>query len=535
MPVRKRDGSREWVGPSQLARSDILAFDADRADFNGALAQFAIGLLQTTTPVERHSEWRALFKEPPSAETLAQWFAPVTAAFEFDGDGARFMQDFSLTGDEGTACDIAALLIEAPGENTVKDNKDHFVKRDRITQLCPHCAATALFTLQLNAPSGGAGHRTGLRGGGPLTTLLLAPDGSSLWHNLWLNVIERDRFLDDDAAQHSATSLTFPWMAAMSTIQKEGGETAPARVHPAHVFWAMPRRIRINMNDRRSGNCDICGRGSDALVFGYQTRNYGLNYKGAWNHPLSPYYALDEDWLPLHPQPGGLGHRHWLAWVIGQTSERKKQRRARVVEHFLTHRARIAPGALRLWAFGFDLDNMKARCWYEATLPLYGLADCDAKAHEWIEAEVGRWLQATELVASLLRGAVKDAWFKEAPARADFSAIDAAFWGGTAAAFYSQLRALIDCATRGGGLDPIAVNTEWLKHLQHHAIRLFDHQFVGTGPVEQQQPRRIALAYQRLQANLRGSSLREALGLPVDPAAVARKAARRTKTQGGKT
>ena len=194
MPVRLRDGSREWVGPAQLARPDIVALDADRADFNGALAQFAIGLLQTAAPVDGPARWRSGFNEPPGAETLAQWFAPLAMAFEFDGAGPRFMQDASLGADEGVVCDIGGLLIEAPGENTAKDNTDLFVKRGGIEQLCPHCAATALFTLQLNAPSGGAGHRTGLRGGGPLTTLLLAPEGSSLWQHLWLNVMERDRF-----------------------------------------------------------------------------------------------------------------------------------------------------------------------------------------------------------------------------------------------------------------------------------------------------------------------------------------------------
>ena len=91
------------------------------------------------------------------------------------------------------------------------------------------------------------------------------------------------------------------------------------------------------------------------LVAGYHTRKHGLDYKEAWNHPLSPYYEKDEAWLPIHPQPGGLGHRHWLAWVMGQGSERKRQRRARVVEHFMTHRGRAAPGALRLWAFGCGL------------------------------------------------------------------------------------------------------------------------------------------------------------------------------------
>lgn len=527
MPVRKRDGSREWVNPAQLAQPDILAFDADRADFNGALAQFAIGLLQTTTPVQRHSEWRALLNEPPVEQTLMQWFAPARAAFEFDGDGARFMQDFSLTSHEGTAPEIAALLIETPGEQTLKNNADHFVKRGCVTQLCLHCAATALFTLQLNAPAGGAGNRTGLRGGGPLTTLLLGAEGGSLWGHLWLNVIERDRFLADDSSEHAEPHLTFPWLVAMSAIQKDGGETSPVQTHPAHVFWAMPRRIRIEANGAPAGECDICGRSSSATVKSYRARNYGFNYKGPWNHPLSPYYAADEDWLPLHPQPGGLGYRHWLAWLIGQTSERKKQRRARVVEHFLTYRTRTAPGALRLWTFGFDMDNMKARCWYESTLPAYGLADCDASGQRKVEAGVSPWLQGAEMVASLLRGAVKDAWFKEAPSKADYSAIDAAFWSGTEAQFYRQLRELIDIVANGGEFNASAVNTAWLRHLQRVAVQLFDHEFVGTGPLEQQQPRRIAEAYQQLQRSVHGPKLREALGLLAGQASAAPSKAKR--------
>jgi CRISPR system Cascade subunit CasA len=540
MPVRRRDGGREWVTPSQLARPDILAFDADRADFNGALAQFAIGLLQTTTPVERHGEWRALLAEPPSEQTLAQWFAPVHAAFEFDGDGARFMQDFNLGPDDGTIFDIAGLLVDTPGEQTLKNNADHFVKRGRVAQLCPQCAAAALFTLQLNAPAGGAGHRTGLRGGGPLTTVLLAPEGSSLWPHLWLNVIERDHFLADATSDRTERHLTFPWLAPITRIQNDDDQhkakTAPAMVHPAHAFWAMPRRIRLDVSQTSSGHCDICGRFSSLPIKRYRTLPWGLNYKDDWNHPLSPYYEAKVDskysWLPVHPQPGGLGYRHWLPFLLGQTDERKKQRRAHVVEHFLTYRTRAVPGPLRLWAFGFDMDNMKARCWYESTLPIYALADCDTGAQRRIEAEVGRWLQGAELAASLLRGAVKDAWFKEAPSKADYSSIGAAFWGDTESRFYRQLEALIQKSRSGDEFDAIAVNTDWLKHLQAVATKLFDHEFVGTGPIEQEQPRRIAEAYQQLQRSLHGPKLREALGLRVDPAPVsAPKSKRATKTK----
>ena len=536
MPVRRRDGGREWVAPPQLMRPDLLAFDADRADFNGAMAQFAIGLLQRTTPVERHSEWRALLAEPPSEQTLAEWFTPVRTAFEFDGDGARFMQDFSLGPDEGATFGIAALLIDTPGKQTLEDNADHFVKRGRVAQLCTRCAAAALFTLQLNAPSGGAGHRTGLRGGGPLTTLLLAPEGSSLWAHLWVNVIERDRFLADADPDRSELHLTFPWLAPITRIQFDDDQhkarTAPAMVHPAHAFWAMPRRIRLDMSQAGSGACDICGGFSQLLTRHYKTLPWGLNYKDDWTHPLSPYYETKVDskytWLPVHPQPGGLGYRLWLALLLGQTSERKKQRRAGVIEHFLTYRTRAVAGPLRVWAFGFDMDNMKARCWYESTLPVYGLGDCDAGAQRRIEAEVGRWLQGAELAASLLRGAVKDAWFKEAPSKADYSAIDATFWAGTESRFYRQLEELIQKVRGSDEFDAIAVNTDWLQHLQSVATRLFDHDFVGAGPIAQEQPRRIAEAYQQLQRSLHGPKLREALGLRVDQAPGDKPKAKRT-------
>ena len=67
LPVRHRNGRRSWIAPNQLADPDIVAFDADRADFNGALAQFAVGLLQTSTPVDDPITWRRLwFLDPGS-------------------------------------------------------------------------------------------------------------------------------------------------------------------------------------------------------------------------------------------------------------------------------------------------------------------------------------------------------------------------------------------------------------------------------------------------------------------------------------
>lgn len=514
MPVRRRDGSQAWIAPNQLSDPDILAFDADRPDFNGALAQFSVGLLQTSTPVDSGVAWDERFENPPSAVVLSEWFAPFAEAFELDAKGARFMQDFSLTADEGSFNEIGALLIDAPGENALKNNSDHFVKRGRVSGMCAHCAASALLTLQINAPAGGVGNRTGLRGGGPLTTLLLSMplDGQprSLWDDLWLNVRDQRGFLAlcGDAGK-SALHFRFPWMSDIAAIQRAGGETAPVQVHPHHVFWAMPRRIRLDFVTVASGDCDVCGRSSERLVQRYVSKNYGFNYKGPWNHPLSPYYEATQGWLPMHPQPGGFAFRHWLGWALGQVADKKKQRCASVVQHALADRR----GQLRLWAFGYDMDNMKARCWYEATLPLYGLADCDADAQGWVGSQVDIWIAGADLAASYLRSAVKDAWFSS-EARGNFSAIDATFWSSTEAAFYDQLRDLIDLARQNLEGDMLAVRESWHRVLIITVDKLFDTIFVGAGQVERQRPQRVAKAFRQLKKNMRGPKVRQALSLP---------------------
>lgn len=530
MPVRRRDGSRRWIAPHQLSDPDIVGFDADRPDFNGALAQFAIGLLQTMTPMDSPIVWRQLFSDPPDSMTLQSWFGPVAYAFEFDGEKARFMQDYSLQSGEAATNEIGSLLIESPGENTLKNNSDHFIKRGQVAAMCPHCAAAALLTLQINAPAGGAGHRTGLRGGGPLTTLVACQPQRSLWNDLWLNVAERSVFLTwcGDPARKEL-HFSFPWLVDIAAIQKEKGDTAPIQVHPAHVFWAMPRRIRLDFDAVSTGNCDVCEAASTRLIRRYITKNYGMNYKGAWDHPLSPYYEGTDGWLALHPQPGGFGFRHWLAWVLGLNAAKKNQRRACVVDNFFTHRRRAVTGQLRLWAFGYDMDNMKARCWYESTLPLYGLNDCESDAQRRVEAEVGNWLATADTAAFLLRSAVRDAWFS-GDARGDFGAVDTSFWSQTEPAFYQQLKSLIDSVRDDIDVDSVEVSERWHGVLIKTALRLFDEEFVGAGPAERQNPHRVAKAFKDLGRNLRGPKIRQALGLPVLQAGKSKGTAKATRT-----
>lgn len=521
LPVRRSTGQVDWIAPHQITEPNIVAFAANRADFNGALVQMMIGLLQTTMPIDDEGDWEDLLDAPPTAEVLQKWFAPTTEAFVLDGNDARFMQDFSLTAAEGTECTIDALLIDAAGSSAIDKNTDHFVKRDTIKTMCPHCLATALFTLQTNAPAGGAGHRTSLRGGGPLTTLMVATPSRSLWQDLWLNVKPQWAFLQQGGdTQKKAKHFTFPWLGEISEIQPEGGETQPMQVHPHHLFWAMPRRIRVDFGDVQIGRCDVCKRDSTQLLHRYVTKPQGLNYKGVWRHPFSPYYETKEGWLPVHPQPGGFSYQNWLAWVLGSTQSKKHVQAATTVNYVLGARWQKS-GQFRLWVFGYDMDNMKPRCWYETTFPLYDLAGSDHATQKNLQQLVKQLIEASEQAVYYLRQAVKQAWFGDSDLRRDLSFVDKAFWDSTELGFYQKLSGLIEQARTDGGIDMddakfiTDLGEEWLKALCNKAMQLFDVDIVGAGSIGQQDPRRIAEAYNNLQRGLRGNAIKTILRLPV--------------------
>ena len=538
LPVRRTTGQTDWIAPHQIDEPDIIAFAANRADFNGALAQMMIGLLQTTTPINDEGEWEDLLDAPPTGEVLQKWFAPTAAAFVLDGEEARFMQDFSLA--EGAECTIDALLIDAAGGSAIDKNTDHFVKRDTVKTMCPHCVATALFTLQTNAPAGGAGHRTSLRGGGPLTTLVLATPSRGLWQDLWLNVKPQRAFLQHGGdLQKTVKHFTFPWLAEIGQIQAAGGETQPLHVHPHHLFWAMPRRIRLDLSDVQTGQCDICKRESTQLVHRYVTKPQGLNYKGVWRHPFSPYYETKEGWLPVHPQPSGFSYRNWLAWVLG-SSQSKKQVQAATMVNYVVAEGR-QKSALRMWVFGYDMDNMKPRCWYEATFPLYDLTGSGRAAQQNLQAIVKNLIEATEQTVFYLRQAVKQAWFGDSELRGDLSFVDKIFWDGTELRFYQQLKGLIAQARSDVGIDMddagfvIDLGEAWLKVLRDKALHLFDVDIVGAGSIAQQDPRRIAEAYNSLKRNLDGKAIKDILHLPMaDKAGKAAKAPKSLKAEGKK-
>ena len=499
IPVRRLDGAQEIIAPWQITENidsnPIVALDANRPDFNGALIQFLIGLVQTTMAPKREINWENKFVKSPEGDELKTAFSKVSHAFNLDGDGPRFMQDFDL--DDGKSNDVDKLLVEIPGAETIKDNKDHFIKRESVKKMCLPCSAMALFTLQTNAPGGGQGHRTSLRGGGPLTTVVM---GDTLWKTIWLNVLDEPKFIGNYENSSTTGAAIFPWMGPTRTSEKKHMITTPEDVHPAQMFWGMPRRIVLDFDSGETGRCDVCDCNSKYYVSNYITKNYGTNYEGGWHHTLTPHSTTKQNELiPRHGNPSGISFRHWLGLVQNDNVNRNEP--AIVVPTFRMRQHGLEnKQSMQLWAFGYDFDNMKVRCWYEGKMPLISVDDSIRVNYE---SAIEQLIKTSELVVGTVRKYIKEAMFRRpGDVKGDFSFIDNRFWNNTEPEFYDSLENLRIALLEGGNaIDADAVidiKFKWLKTLFRTGEQLFD-EYSQSNQIEVADPKRIALAHKNLQ------------------------------------
>lgn len=524
IPIIRKSGKADIVCPWQIAEVEdpIVALSIPRPDFHGAMVQFLIALLQTAYMPERERQWQDLYKRPPQEDALRAAFDRYRHVFDLDGDGPRFMQDIDPTLDKMAPRVISSLLIDEPGEKSLKDNKDFFKRAGTVSHMSLSYATMALYTLQLNAPAGGAGYRTSLRGGGPLTTLVIPKDlnETTLWQLLWLNVMSEEvlgnltttaKDEDDCEEQH-----IFPWMHSTRTSEKGGRTetTMPVDCDWRQVYWAMPSRVRLQFPAVQA-RCGVSFAETDCVA-GYVTKNYGANYVG-WRHPLSPHYQSKGDWLPIHPQPGGMSYRHFLGWTLGNGGPRNGIETAKIVS--LYRRVRVGYG-ISLWAFGYDMDNAKARGWQEAVMPLFVFAEDDSgdkkKALQSIVTDI---LSATEEVASNLRSCVRNAWKVE---RGDLSFVVTTFWQETERAFY-RLVNNISIRVDSVPADPVDdLRKEWHGVICKKTEEIFDAS-VMTSDITFEDTEKIVRSRQNLRGYNRKKTILNALHMPIESKAGAKK------------
>ena len=422
-----RSGGADVIRPDQIAEPDVLRLDWPRPDLDLACMEMLVGLVYLACP----PEGTAARANPPDAPALRAALAPLAPAFNLLGEGPRFMQDLEPLEEAEKPADINPpdmLFLDGAGDSTIRKNADLMVKRGRYEGLALPLAAMALYTLQDFAPSGGAGNRTSMRGGGPLVTLV-APRGAGLWETIWANVPEGAPLGGDELE-------ALPWMRPTITSEKGSGRLRTPMegnsIEP-ETFFGMPRRLRLIEEG--------------GMVTGVVQRPWGTNYEG-WTHPLSPYYRDNKgQWLPMHPKLGHFGYRNWRG-VLFKT---ENAMRAAVVERWIGEN----PGArCNLIVGGWAMDNMKPVDFVWSEPPLFAL---DPEA----ETEAERMVEAAEQAAFALFASVK-----EGGEESDALIAREALFDATEAAFVARVAGL--CA----GNPPDARG--WVGELRGAALTLFD-------------------------------------------------------------
>ena len=524
IPVVDSNSKRHVVRLSDLCSSDYVDIAWNRADFRIATYELLIGLLTIMAAPRETRSWHRLFETPPSSQDLESWARPFIDCFNLDGDGPRFLQDIEPL--DGDPVPPQGLLIDAPGGNTMRKNADFFIRGMPHRVFSRAGAMMALFTLQAFAPSGGVGHRTSMRGGGPMTTLLVPrPNGEppSLWQRLWAHV---PVLIGDDAFPEDSRSWpnVFPWLAPTRTSEK-GEIVERYQVHHLQSYFGMPRRIRLEFAPNETlQRCPLTGIVDDIVVTGYVTRNYGVNY-GVWNHPLTPYYrpkTTNHD-LPVHPKGGTLCYRDWIGISFSAEDDGKGQRKeiAQAVKAFRAHMGDFGDKATIL-AAGYAMNNASVKEFTEATIPLFRAAN-DGVADD-LDAFANALVGAAQQTESRLRSELAAARSSEKN-ESMVAAFADAFWTETENLFRKTLADATDWLNRttqssGDAADPMPkLREDWRNHLIETALALFDEAIPPEELLSMsgQRATYYIKARQRILWLRMDAKFNERLGLPVPP------------------
>jgi len=503
IPVIRQNGLPDIIAPWQIAETGnpVVEINAPRPDFQGALYQLLIGLLQTCFAPEDEDLWLDYWQQIPEPEKLKACFEKVAFAFELDNPGgASFMQEHPDTVNHVEAFDgaewlpIEDLMGGALSDNTRKGNKDLFIKSGQIELISTYWAALALFNMQITGVLAWGQHRLGLRGNAPLTTLIMPDEKqqSTLWQKLWLNIIHQEDIdlMPGDINKNELSNI-FPWLAK-TRVSPNKEPTSPSDAHPLQHYWPMPRRIKLRIETVDSV-CDLTGVPISNGVSHYQRIKDGVYYTNGWVHPLTPYSRAAKDQFPK-PVVGklaGEGFRQWVALNYDEyaDAENKKMRwgRALAVKHFYDEKSNINIET-KLWCFGYDANNANVKCWYESLMPTFNLSADDVDA---LKSHVSEVLQIAYQLSDELNYALIRAWFRpqtdgngkqswnhvkssinKAGHLSAYKSIDDNYWSQLEAPFSMVINDLIDYGQESG--KPLHIYKKWLKEIQSHCLKYFD-------------------------------------------------------------
>jgi CRISPR system Cascade subunit CasA len=158
----------------------------------------------------------------------------------------------------------------------------------------------------------------------------------------------------------------------------------------------------------------------------------------------------------LHPQIDGMGYKLWQQLMLDEP--------AAPIRAFDRQTPNNNGNSIKIWAFGYDMDNMKARCWYETTMPYYTMLP--EIRPQFVEA-VKNYLDCNKQILKYLYVAFKDTAVR-------FKTVELQFWHVTEIEFYKTLQKTIDLLIKDQHNDLVQMKEAWLSYVQDKATKLFD-------------------------------------------------------------
>jgi len=475
LPVIRENGP-DTIALCQITDSNNKVIDLNfpRPDLQANAYVLLIAVFQTAMAPEDHEAWLELYENSPTPDHVKAKLETIAPYFNLDdATGPCFLQD--LTHDDlKKSVSINSLLLDYPGINTVKFNTDFFIKRNTVNNVCLPCAGIMLYTQQQNAPAGGKGHRTCMRGVGPLTTLVSSGRSTTLYKKTWLNVLDLESLNLDKCETDYRKVL--PWLVSTVTSEKKDPkdknshvQVSPEDVNFLQSFWGMPRRIKLNAIDTEEIGCDICGNKTTRIVRDFNTKIYGIAYSDTWLHLLTPYiYSSGQKAKIPFPCKANLwqsNYNHYLGIaykdsVTGCSS-------AKVVQTYTETRANDLPEnfSVQLWCFGFYLDKANNLGWCDQKMPL--LTSVSAEQREYIILWLTDLNRAATEAARILK-----AKLYEATRRSSKETLRE-FWQHTEYDFYRLLEELSVLSSKQQQF-PADVYNEWNSIIVEKAISIFD-------------------------------------------------------------
>ena len=351
IPVICKSGTKKFISPLEIVDNvdPPIEVRSPRSDFDSAVTQFLIGLVQTVSMPKNVTEWIELMTNYANSTELCNRMLDVKKYFELFGDGIRFQQ---CIGKKESFVDIYKILMSSPGDNTIKNKVDFYFKNKEGGFSIP-CTAMAWITAQVYLKQGGSGHFPSLRGTKPMTTILV---GQTLWETITLNLVLKEDFYGD------LNSNCFPWI-------KEDKEeyVVPKDNNPLMCYWATP--LNGHLGDVECGKCILTGEEGKIVKNFWRSR--GTSYR-SWLHPFSPTEINLKDLKNCEMSHRWVQYGNWIS-LMYETEHIKPAKCMMLAMKYERERIfRNRKNSIRLWISGYEYNQATVAFWIDSKYPIVG-------------------------------------------------------------------------------------------------------------------------------------------------------------------